>query len=90
MTALRRSPFRIPVRLRTFAFPALAVVGAPGFFVAPGAAQTGTVDFTANQQQVEGFGFSQAFGASNSVGYLSPALQTQVWDLMFNPKLEPV
>lgn len=49
-------------------------------------AQTGTVDFTANRQQVEGFGFSQAFGASQSVSYLSSALQSQVWDLMFNPK----
>lgn len=49
-------------------------------------AQTGTADFTVNQQQVEGFGFSQAFGASQSVSYLSPALQSQVWDLMFNPK----
>ncbi len=49
-------------------------------------AQTGTIDFTANNQQIEGFGFSQAFGASQSVSYLSPALQSQVWDLMFNPK----
>ncbi len=49
-------------------------------------AQTGSVDFTANQQQVEGFGFAEAFGAAKSVSYLSPAQQSQVWDLMFNPK----
>lgn len=65
---------------------AIAATGLGVLCGASAAAQTGTVDFSANQQQVEGFGFSQAFGASQSVSYLSPALQSQVWDLMFNPK----
>ena len=69
------------------AWPQAVVAVSVGLVCGAGAAaQTGTINFTANQQQVEGFGFSQAFGASQSVSYLPPALQSQVWDLMYNPK----
>ncbi len=73
------------LRRRGFVAAAMAV-GAGLVCAVQAGAQTGTVDFTTTQQQVEGFGFSQAFGASQSVSFLSPTLQSQVWDLMFNPK----
>jgi O-glycosyl hydrolase len=73
-------------RVRRAALGMVPAVAGLAFGAAQARAQSGTVDFTANQQQVEGFGFSQAFGASQSVSYLSQNLQNQVWDLMFNPK----
>jgi glucuronoarabinoxylan endo-1,4-beta-xylanase len=48
------------------------------------AAQTGTVDFTTSNQQIEGFGFSDAFGEANSLKLLSPANQTTILDLLYN------
>ncbi len=47
-------------------------------------AQTGTVDFSTSNQQIEGFGFSDAFGEANALKVLPASSQTAILDLLFN------
>lgn len=46
--------------------------------------QTGAVDFTTSNQQVEGIGFSDAFGEANALKAMPATAQTTILDLLFN------
>jgi hypothetical protein len=60
------------IRLLNFGLPFLlasACIAVPS----PALAQTGSIDFTATQQHVEGFGFSEAFGEAASLNTGHPS-----------------
>jgi glucuronoarabinoxylan endo-1,4-beta-xylanase len=48
--------------------------------------QTGSVDFTATLQHIEGFGFSAAFGEASALRKLPPESQRKILDLLYNPQ----
>lgn len=62
--------------------PAIALLLAP-FAVAQ---TTGTVNFTAKQQQIDGFGLAATFGRPGFIQTATGTLPKQIVDLLFNPK----
>src|ERR1700722_5230423 len=66
----------------------LIVVPAVALLLAPlGVAQTtGTVDFTAKKQPIDGFGVAATFGRPGFIQTATGTLPKQIVDLLFNPK----
>ena len=76
-TSLQSSrPFRAPP-LVLFLLSALSSPAATN-------AQTGTIDFTTSLQQIEGFGFSDAFGEANGLRLLPAASQNTILNLLYS------
>jgi O-glycosyl hydrolase len=67
---------------------ALALASVLASVLAPASAlgQTGSIDFTAPLQHIEGFGFSAAFGEANALRKLPPESQRRILDLLYSPQ----
>jgi O-glycosyl hydrolase len=88
---MRFAPYHPPSRSRLLKFRGVAASIVFAFslsIAAPVAmAQSGTIDFTANQQLIEGFGFAEAFGEAANLQLQPAANQSKILDLLYSQQV---
>src|ERR1700679_2012218 len=88
---MRFAPYHPPSRPRLLKFRGVAasIVFASSLSIAAPVAmgQAGQIDFTANQQLIEGFGFAEAFGEAANLQLQPADNQSKILDLLYSQQV---